>query len=106
MSPDPRQRAALDVLRRIAQGDGDAHQIRFSRHALDRMEQRGIVIRDVLRVLRIGDPVNAFEVGSGEGEVKLNVAFRPKGMREIVVVTLVVTSTEKVFVKTVMWRDE
>lgn len=70
------------------------------------MAERGIVFTDVLRTLRIGDPINADEAGQNEGEVKLDIAFRPKGAREMVLVTLVVTVEEKVFIKTVMWRDE
>jgi len=84
----------------------DTNRIKLSRHARERMERRNIAMRDIYRALQFGDPVGVAEEGKEPGETKLVITFKPRGAREIAVVTLVVTGKEKVFVKTVMWRDE
>ncbi|WP_339796060.1 DUF4258 domain-containing protein [uncultured Hyphomonas sp.] len=101
---DNRQRDAMEAVRRVVQTDSS--KINLSGHAREQMELRNIVVRDVLRALEFGDPIGLLRFGKKEGEIKLKVTFRPRGMREIAVVTLVVTEKDWVFVKTVMWRDE
>lgn len=101
---DNRQRDAMALVRRVA--ESDTSKVKFSRHALEQMQRRNIVARDVYRTLTIGDPIGPLIEGKRKGELKLVVTFRPRGMREFAVVTIVVTEKEQVFVKTVMWRDE
>lgn len=101
---DPRQRDAMEMIRRVSKMD--TSRVKLSRHALEQMEQRNIVARDVYRALQMGDPIGPLKFGNNEGELKLTVTFQPRGMRNIGVVTLVVTEKERVFVKTVMWMDE
>lgn len=94
----------MAVARRLAKDDSS--KVKLSEHALSQMADRNIVARDVYRALQFGDPVGNPEEGKKEGEIKLIVTFKPRGMRELAVVTLVVTASERVFVKTVMWKDE
>ena len=101
---DNRQRDAMDVVRRLVKADSS--KVKLSQHARDQMIDRNIVARDIYRALEFGDPVGPLELGKTRGEVKLIVTFKPRGMRELGIVTIVVTATEKVFVKTVMWKDE
>lgn len=78
--------------------------IGWSNHVLERMEQRGISRLDVIRVLQFGDVKGAVEAGANEGEVKVKMAFKPKGRREIGVVTIVMR-LQRLFLKTVEWED-
>ncbi len=94
----------MDVVRNLA--ENDTSRIKFSYHAKEQMEERGIVVRDVYRALRLGGPTGPLKFGDREGEVKLIVTFQPRGLRNMGVVSIVVTETKKVFVKTVMWMDE
>lgn len=101
---DNRQRDAMAAVRRLVVSD--SRKIKLSSHARTQMQQRNIVVRDVYRALECGDPSGPLEFGNKEGEIKLIVTFKPRGMRELAVVTIVMTADEKVFVKTVMWKDE
>jgi Domain of unknown function (DUF4258) len=80
--------------------------VRFGSHATEQMAARGLVVRDVERVLRSGDTVGLPEAGNNPGEVKLVITHQPKGSREVAVATIVVKDDRKIFVKTVMWKDE
>ena len=104
VSIDTRQRDAMSLIRRLV--ETDTSRINFSAHALERMDERGIVARDVYRTLQIGEPYGGVERGKNEEEIKLTISFQPRGMREIAVVTVSVIEGERVLVKTVMWRDE
>lgn len=104
VSFDNRQREAMEIVRKVV--STDTSKIKLSRHAMERMERRNITSRDIYRALQHGDPIGVAEQGKEPDETKIVVTFKPRGAREIAVVTLVVTGKEMVFVKTVMWRDE
>lgn len=78
--------------------------VRWSEHALDRMEEREISRLEVLRVLRLGSISGDVHAGKHPGEWKVKMTFRPKGSREIGVVT-VVLNMECLLLKTVEWED-
>ena len=105
-------RDAMSIVRQVA--EIDTGKIGTSRHAKKQMSERDIVFRDLERVLRLGDhctlehpnPKFRPEFGSKDGEVKIVVTFKARGMREIAAATIVVTASKRIFVKTVMWSDE
>lgn len=97
-------RECMELARWVAKEDPSC--IWLGPHAKKQMQKRGLVFRDIERTLRVGDPIGRPKRGKNAGEVKLEIAFKPKGSREIVVVTIVVKERKTVFVKTVMWKDE
>jgi len=90
-----------DLVRRLAQ---DSASIRWSRHALERMEQRGITDLVAVDVLRLGELKGAIEPGQSSGEWKVKMVHVVKGRREVGVVVITVRNA-KLFVKTVEWED-
>ena len=76
----------------------------FSRHAWDRMDERGITNLDAIRVLRTGVIKGDIEAGKNVGEWKCKMVAAKKGGRDIGVVTVVIRE-ERLFVKTVEWED-
>jgi hypothetical protein len=82
----------------------DSSNVSFGNHALDRMDERGITTLDTLRVLRQGELRGKVEAGLNKGEWKCKVVKKMKGMREIGVVTIVM-SAGRLFIKTVEWED-
>jgi hypothetical protein len=75
----------------------------FGEHALDRVEYRSIVAEDVYWILQTGFAERpAYE---GNGEWKVIMVRRMPGCREAGVVTIIVSTDEEVFVKTVEWMD-
>lgn len=89
------------IIRHLAHQSGT---IGWSDHVVERMELRGISRLDVIRVLQCGDIKGRVEPGANEGECKVKMAFRPKGSREIGVVTIVMRQ-QRLFLKTVEWED-
>lgn len=103
VKPLPTSPAALAaIVRKIAAQSGT---IGWSDHVTERMELRGISRLDVIRVLKLGDIKGPVEVGANEGELKVKMAFKPKGRREIGVVTIVMRQG-RLFLKTVEWEDK
>jgi hypothetical protein len=92
------------LLAMVQAAAADSANVKFSNHALDRMEERGIATMDALRVLRGGSIKGAIEAGKAKGEWKCKVVKPMKGAREIGVITIVMAAG-RLFVKTVEWED-
>lgn len=93
-------RALEAHVRRLAK---KTENIDWSRHALERMDERGIVFDDALRVLREG-----FAAGTPEkttyDEWKLKMTGTIKGARQAGAVVIILRE-DRLFVKTVEWED-
>lgn len=92
--------AAQAQIRALAQ---DSEAVIITDHAGARMEQRGIVMRDVLRILRTGyvdEPPE--EIRDGDWKCKITQAI---GSREAGAVTIIVSRRQLLVVKTVEWED-
>lgn len=91
----------MDKIRAIAAVSANVF---FSRHALERMELRGITDAEVIRVLRVGEiagvPWHEPEIGGRA----CKVVFQPRGSRAVGVIT-VVMEAEELLVKSVEWED-
>jgi Domain of unknown function (DUF4258) len=92
------------LLQTVQAISADSSNVKFSNHALDRMEERGITTLDTLRVLRSGDIKGSIEAGNNKGEWRCKITKQMKGAREIGVVTIVM-SAGRLFIKTVEWED-
>ena len=102
----PSPSALIKQVRHIAARD-DA-SVLFSHHAEARLLQRGYNDRDVIRGFRIGDIEGPVLPGNKSGEWQCEVVFpgtEERGSRNIGVVTIVQRGN-RLFVKTVMWKDK
>ena len=90
--------------KRIKQAAAVSDNIKWSKHALERMELREIFDVDVLRILRDGMISGEPEETPTEGEWKCKMVRRLRGAREAGVVAIILTSN-CLFVKTVEWED-
>jgi Domain of unknown function (DUF4258) len=110
--PSPKaQRAAVvvpirpetirDLVHRLAK---DTANIRWSKHALERMDERGITDHVAVNVLRLGDLKGKPEAGQSPGEWKVKLVREAKGRREVGVVVVTIKNA-KLLVKTVEWED-
>lgn len=117
--PDPYRKAALrtsgapkgvprpssaQLMARIRFLATETAHVIFGDHAQDRMEERGIFDADVFEVLRIGEPRGAVLPGEDPGEWKVKVVAKPRGSRQVGVVTIVMMNGY-LFIKTVEWED-
>lgn len=96
----PRRNDLRDQVRALALVDSN---VIFSRHAGDRMFERGISDRDVIRVLQKGFAKDDIEE-TAPGEWKCTMVYGAYGDREIGVVTVLKT-TQKLVIVTVEWED-
>lgn len=96
----PQARHLEERVRSLA---GDSKNILWSNHARDRMDERGIVADDALRVLRKGH-VRGSPEKTDKGEWKVKMVHAIKGAREAGVVTIILTNG-RLFIKTVEWED-
>ena len=111
MQRDKRQRPkvvsfqpdARNLESRIRDLAKDSKNILWAYHARERMEERGFVVDDVLRVLRSGLARGAPEM-TDQGEWKVKMTYQIKGAREAGVVTIILHSA-RLFIKTVEWED-
>jgi hypothetical protein len=90
--------------KRIKQIAAVSDNIRWSTHALQRMEEREIFDVDVLRILRDGMISGEPEETPKEGEWKCKMVRRLRGAREAGVVAIILTNN-CLLVKTVEWED-
>jgi len=81
----------------------DTGNIKWSRHALERMIERGIEDIDVLRTLRQGMIAGGVESTADPGW-KCKMVKRIHGSREVGVVTIIIKGT-RLLIKTVEWED-
>jgi hypothetical protein len=82
----------------------ESGNVKWSRHALDRMVERDFVDADVLRTLRSGTIAGDPEEAEGDGEWKCKMINSIRGGRDAGVV-VVILRDGKLFVKTVEWED-
>jgi hypothetical protein len=75
------------TVRRLA---ADTGNIKWSRHALKRMQERGITDKMAVDVLRHGSHQGAAEGGDSPGEWKVKMTYQTKGRREVGVVVITV----------------
>jgi hypothetical protein len=97
----PRPETIQEMVRRLAR---DTKNIKWSRHALQRMDERGITDKYAVDVLRHGSQKGAAEGGDNPGEWKVKMTCQMKGRREVGVVVITVRNA-RLFVKTVEWED-
>lgn len=95
-----RHKQAQDIVHRQA---ADSANVIISRHAQDRMCERGISDIEVYRILKDGE-VEGEPEKTERGEWKVKVCKRLKGNRDAGVVT-VILHDERLFVMTVEWED-
>lgn len=81
----------------------NSKNIRWSTHALKRMDEREILDVDVLRVLRTGTLAGKPEV-TERGEWKCKLTRNIRGSRDVGVVTIILKES-KLLVKTAEWED-
>lgn len=94
-----------ELIARIRFLAGVTGQVIITDHAQERMEERGIYLDDVYRVLRLGELKGPPEVGCEPGDVVCKVVATPRGSRQIGVVTVVLVD-EKLLIVTVEWEDK
>jgi len=97
--PSPHQLIA--VIRFLAE---DSANLIFSEHAQERMEERGISDEEVSMVLRLGEISGRIAAGNAEGEWRCKVVAKPRGSRQMGVVTIMMLE-QRLFIATVEWED-
>ena len=95
-----RPERAQKEIKRLAE---NSENIKWSRHALERMEERGIDDIDVLRALRTGFIAGLPEATQDPGW-KCKMVKQIRGSREVGVVTIIIRSSY-LLIKTVEWED-
>lgn len=111
MTDEEAQQRVLRLKPRLAEFEERVHnlaekseQVRWSRHALERMTERDIPLRVALEVLRRGYVVGHIEPGSNPGEWKAKIVRNVKGQRDVGVIAITVRN-DHILVKTVEWED-
>jgi hypothetical protein len=97
----PRPETIRDLIHKLAK---DTANVRWSQHALERMDQRGIRDKVALDVLRAGQVKGGVHPGKKPGEWKVKMVMQVKGRREMGVVVLTVHNA-RLYVSTVEWED-
>jgi len=90
-----------DLIHRLA---ADSDNVKWSTHAFQRMDERGITDKVALDVLRFGETKGEIEPGENAGEWKVKMVRPVKGRREVGVVVVTVRNA-RLLVKTVEWED-
>ena len=75
----------------------------WGNHVLERMELRGIVRQDILRVLRSGDVDDSPEKANSN-EWKCKITLKIRGSRTAGVIVIILPDG-RLFLKTVEWED-
>jgi hypothetical protein len=81
----------------------DSKNIDWSRHAIERMEERDIIDAEVLRILRRGS-IKGEPERARLAEWKCKMVLRMTGGRDAGVVTIIMKN-DRLFVVTVEWED-
>lgn len=90
--------------RLIRERAANTDNVIFGDHAYEREEDREILSPDVYRILVDGYVEPNLEL-TDRGEWKAVVSKKLKGERKAAVVTIILNNSEKLFLKTIMWRD-
>ena len=96
--------ATRELEHKIRELAKDSGNILWGGHIRERMEERGFVSDDVLRVLRFGYARGEPE-RTEQGEWKIKMVHRIKGARDAGVVTIILHD-DRLFLKTVEWEDQ
>jgi hypothetical protein len=99
MRPNPEKFCA-----RVRQVAEDTRNIKWSKHARERMDWRDIPIRVALSIVREGQLRGDIVAGINEGEWKAKFVRNIPGRRDAGVVFLLIQN-DRIFVKTVEWED-
>lgn len=83
---------------------GHTDRVIFGNHTQDRMEERGTTAEDVYLVLRLGEVVGRVVAGIDPGEWKCKVVAKPRGSRQLGVITIIILD-DRLFIKTTEWED-
>lgn len=94
-------RCAEKMVQTIAETDT---AVKFTSHALGRMEERDISLADVMRVLRKGFVDEPPRPGRKKGEWSVKIVRHHRGCRDIGVVTVIVQESILKII-TVEWED-
>ncbi len=100
----PKSRDLIDQIRLIA---AESRHVFFGPHAQAQLAKRRLTDRDALRGFRIGDIVGDVVLGNNSDEWKCEIVFpsdEDTESRDIGVITIV-QDGERLFIKTVMWKD-
>jgi hypothetical protein len=97
----PRPETVEARVRRLA---AKTVNIKWSNHALARMNERGISDKFAVDALRNGSQRGPAEGGSNIGEWKIKMVYQTRGRREVGVVVITVRDAY-LLVKTVEWED-
>ena len=96
---------ATEAIREIAQSD--EFGIYLTRHARERMQQRGLILDDLLHVLKRGFVYKDGEPSARGGDFKYEMECRTpnSGAREVRVIVIPSTERKEATVVSVMWAD-
>lgn len=97
----PRPEVVRDLVRKLA---ADTLNVKWSVHALERMEERAITDKMALEVLRQGSLKGDVEEGANPGELKVKMVRQMRGHREVGVVVVTIKGLH-LLVKTAEWED-
>lgn len=96
---------ATDAIRTLVKAD--EFTLDLSRHARDQMFERGLIVSDLLHVLKFGfvyeEPVPATTKGCFKYKVE---STTPEGNRVVRLIAIPRVKPPEIKIATVMWRDE
>lgn len=101
----PTARIVAPLSRTIREYAAVSERVFFSNHARERMEEREITDIEVIRVLKFGEIAGQPWREEKSEDMACKVVMRQAGGRILGVVTIVVTLTERLLIKTVEWED-
>lgn len=101
----PLRPRAGDLEKLVHELAADSRKVKFTDHALDRMEERDISMREAYEVLTRGTLSGPIDAGRGTDELKCKLTRSFKGRRDIGVVTVVFAKKE-LRVLTVEWETK
>jgi len=100
--PKMEAKEATKTIRQIVRSEN--LELYLTRHAKERLEERGLIIRDILYVLKYGE-VDGVPQDASRGYFKYRMASQsPNSQRKIAVV--VIPDTDALKIITVMWVGE
>lgn len=91
-----------------ALGKSDDLTFNWTEHAEDRMAQRGLILGDILHVLKRGFVLDPHEPSTRPNSFKYRIQSTTpnSGNRSVAVVVIADIKSQQVKVVTVMWQDE